>query len=340
MKRFLQLVFTFLIFACIIGFVCAKHHIDVIQAEQNGIIHNIERDQELYHEHNRFDLYCQICILTGGFCGICLMITLIRRKGKSTHVLELAEQVKETGQSEHPEKAAAIVHIHMQNLQAVKVEPQTVNVQQNVQQNAQQTVQQDVHQVVEEVQTQEVEQGKMGKAPEPNENIEADETPETAEDDFELNKRQPTLGLTSEGESRKLSVDHISSEFDNCFKASFVKDKLVECSNQTLLDLLKEEIKKNEWTRTDIARIAVLIFYAGILSDAYNELITWIKKFYQMLGLEQYTLQDLGMGSIHFTEGKSSERILNVFKYILVEPGRKRNPNLMEDIRSTTRKKK
>lgn len=105
MKRFLQLVFAFLIFVCIIGFVCTKHHLDVIQAEQNGIIHNIERDQELDKEYNRFDLYCKISIVTGLFCGICLIVTFIPRKGRSTHVLELADQGKETEQSEHPKKA-------------------------------------------------------------------------------------------------------------------------------------------------------------------------------------------------------------------------------------------
>lgn len=171
-----------------------------------------------------------------------------------------------------------------------------------------------------------IEQKEQSKETEINENTEIS---------FQSEELQSTLSLTSEGASNKFTVKEISQKFDDCFKSHFVKDKWLPSSNYTRLDLLKDQIKKGLWTKTDLCRIALLIFHAKILSDAHNEVSPWIMYFFEMMGLKEYAPHYLGMKDIGFKDNKQSQRIHDLFNHILVEIGCEKNPNFMDDIRAS-----
>lgn len=136
---------------------------------------------------------------------------------------------------------------------------------------------------------------------------------------------EPTLEKTSIGNRSRKPVK-ISENFDNLFLPIFNSND--ELKRNGLL-ILKEQLEARSWSKTELGRIANMIFEANILVSQYNsEFTVWLPAFFEALGREEDIPKKINKNA--YSVGEQDE-LKKHFNY-LVKIGENRNKNYHQNI--------
>lgn len=107
-----------------------------------------------------------------------------------------------------------------------------------------------------------------------------EQTEVTESEDAEEETKRPYVRKEDHGKASKVTIDH--ERFHSIFKDIVIKRKsdINSCSYDTLVEVLEGR----SWTKSDLARVALLIHESDVLKGDRKDFKVWLVEFFEMMG--------------------------------------------------------